>query len=769
MLHTKVPIFVFFLLLTSGSLYAQTQSPCTTLGQNPSTAFPVCGTSVFQQDSVPICWPNMLYVPGCSIYGDTITWYKNKNPFWYKFTCFQSGTLSFIIYPNSPNEDYDWQLYDVTGHNPDDVYTDTSLIVAGNWAGTYDSTGASATGVNYLQCSSQPWEMLPTFALSPDLIQGHNYLLLVSHFSDTEQGYSLSFGGGTAVITDTIPPHMNTVNRSSCDGTQILVKLNKRMKCSTLAADGSDFILNPPAANILSASGFGCGNGFDMDSVLLTLSNPLPFGNYDLIAQDGIDGNTVLDLCDNGVPVGESIPFTILSPLPVPMDSLISNRCSSDSLILVFPEVLKCSSVALDGSDFFITGTYPVTISNATPVNCVNGLSRFIIVRFTSTLLQPGNFQIVLQVGSDGNTLLSQCDTPSVAGSAVPFAVLAKPVAGFTFPAVVCLPDGSITFTNLSGISDGTGNALQYLWNFDDPLSGGNNISRVKTPVHVYNNTGPFNVHLIVTSNGGCVDDTTILLNTIHPQPKTNFGISKPETCLGDAIFFTDSTNSMDGTTMEWNWDFGDGSTRNTKNVLYIYPVDGTYPVSLYTVNSHGCKSDLLTKTVIVHPYPTADAGPDRVMLEGGTTTIQALATGSNLQYLWTPSSYLNNVTVLKPKIVNPKFDVLYTLTVTAPGGCSVTDDMFVDVLKIPNIPNTFSPNNDGINDLWEIQYLDEYRKCHTQVFTRTGQKVFEIRGVYKAWDGKYNGKILPMDTYYYIIEPGNGRDPFTGYVTVIK
>jgi gliding motility-associated-like protein len=115
------------------------------------------------------------------------------------------------------------------------------------------------------------------------------------------------------------------------------------------------------------------------------------------------------------------------------------------------------------------------------------------------------------------------------------------------------------------------------------------------------------------------------------------------------------------------------------------------------------------------------------------------------------------------------KSDMLYTLTVTGKGGCIDTDDMFVNVLKIPRIPNTFSPKHDRINDLWEIQYLDEYINQHTQVFTRAGQKVFESRGRYIAWDGRYKGKDLPMDTYYYIIEPGSGRDPFTGYVTIIR
>ncbi|MGB5008348.1 MAG: hypothetical protein WBO39_15530, partial [Ferruginibacter sp.] len=62
MLLHKLPITVLLLLITAGNIYAQT--PCTTLGQNPSTAFPVCGTAVFQQDSVPICSSNVLYVPG---------------------------------------------------------------------------------------------------------------------------------------------------------------------------------------------------------------------------------------------------------------------------------------------------------------------------------------------------------------------------------------------------------------------------------------------------------------------------------------------------------------------------------------------------------------------------------------------------------------------------------------------------------------------------------------------------------------------------------
>ncbi|MEO8403786.1 MAG: PKD domain-containing protein, partial [Chitinophagaceae bacterium] len=149
-------------------------SQCTTLGQTPSTAFPVCGTSTFHQSTVPLCTTNDIFVPGCSGTGTAL--YQNKNPFFYKFTCFSAGTLGFTITTNSPNEDYDWQLYDITGHNPEDIFTDNTLVVTGNWAGTYGNTGASAGGVNFLQCASDPAQHLNAFAQMPTLIVGHQYL-----------------------------------------------------------------------------------------------------------------------------------------------------------------------------------------------------------------------------------------------------------------------------------------------------------------------------------------------------------------------------------------------------------------------------------------------------------------------------------------------------------------------------------------------------------------------------------------------------------------
>jgi hypothetical protein len=174
---------------------------CTTLGQNPSSAFPVCGTSVFSQTTVPYCGGRNIPAPPCSRAP-----FSDKNPFWYKFTCFTTGTLGFQITPNQA-EDYDWEIFDITGRNPDDVYSDASLIVAFNWSAEFGVTGTSASASSLRECDGPG---VPLMSAMPTLIAGHNYILLVSHFSDTPNGYSLSFGGGTASITDIKEPHMES-------------------------------------------------------------------------------------------------------------------------------------------------------------------------------------------------------------------------------------------------------------------------------------------------------------------------------------------------------------------------------------------------------------------------------------------------------------------------------------------------------------------------------------------------------------------------------
>ena len=197
------------------------------------------------------------------------------------------------------------------------------------------------------------------------------------------------------------------------------------------------------------------------------------------------------------------------------------------------------------------------------------------------------------------------------------------PKPNFTIPASACLPNANVTFNNLSTIADGTQSSFSYLWNFGDPGSGGVNTSTGTQSHRIrYVATGPFNVNLQVTSGAGCIHDTTIVLNTIHPQPLASFTVDKTEVCLGGSFIFTDNSNPLDGTTTQWNWTMDDGSSNNTPAFTYTYSSAKTYNVTLFVFNSHGCRSTTATNPVTVHPYPVVDAGPDKFVLEGGTVTL---------------------------------------------------------------------------------------------------------------------------------------------------
>ncbi|HYE55565.1 MAG TPA: PKD domain-containing protein, partial [Chitinophagaceae bacterium] len=415
----RIVLFTLCLLLAS-AVQAQV---CTTPGQTPSTAFPVCGTRVFTQASVPLCGGTRLPSPHCT---DALT---DINPFFYKFTCIKSGTLGFLITPKDLQEDYDWELYDVTGVDPNAIYTNGNLVIGCNWSGEFGLTGASNAGNDLFECAGNG---VPLFSKMPTLTAGRNYLLLVSHFTNTQSGYTLEFKGGTAVITDTTTPHLKKAT-PNCSGDVLRVSIGKKIKCSSIAADGSDFFITPSNGNTIAATGFECSTKFDTDSIEVKFDRFLPPGNYKLNIKGGADGNTLLDYCDKPVPTSDVLEFTVLPGAPTPMDSLTKPACAPNTLQLVFRKPVLCSSIAANGSDFIVSGSYPVSVTSAAGSCGTNGLTSAIIVTLSQPLERAGNFNIQLRRGSDGNSLLDECATETPPGAFIPFQVKDTVNADFTY------------------------------------------------------------------------------------------------------------------------------------------------------------------------------------------------------------------------------------------------------------------------------------------------------------------------------------------------
>ncbi len=134
-----------------------------------------------------------------------------------------------------------------------------------------------------------------------------------------------------------------------------------------------------------------------------------------------------------------------------------------------------------------------------------------------------------------------------------------------------------------------------------------------------------------------------------------------------------------------------------------------------------------------------------------------------------------NNITTTIPVGQNPVstgnfisagtrcFGPPVTFTITVNPGTPVLAPLPV------TIPNTFTPNGDGVNDKWNIKNINSFPNCTVQVFDRWGQNVYSSIGYELPWDGTYKTSALPAGTYYYVINLKNGMSPLSGFVALIK
>ncbi len=626
---------------------------CTTLGQSPSTAFPVCGTTTFAQETVPICDGGDLFVPGCS--GSDNADYANRNPFWYKFTCYTSGSLGFVITPNDLGDDYDWQLYDITGLDPNQVFTNHNIIVSGNWAGNPGTTGASPTGADFIQCASTYTGNEPRFAQMPNLISGHEYLLLVSHFTDSQSGYSLSFAGGTSVITDPTEPHLNTA-AANCDGKKVILKLNKKMRCNSATIRGSEFGIIPAITTVVSAEATNCTSSFDFDEITITLANALPTGNYQIVINDGTDNNTLLDNCERAIPINEQASFSYFVPTPIPIDSVASAGCAPDEIKLHFSKKIDCNTIAANGTNFLVTGPTPVTVISAAG-DCTNGLSDIITVKFASPIYTKGIYTVTPKLSVNGGAVRDECGQV-IQPQPVNFTTADTVSAAFTYNTVLGCRFDNLTFTH-NGAHDV--NSWQWIFNSNETFT---------TPVHSIDlPASSTNSVQLTVSNGVCSDEasTTIVLDN-----EVKAGFDMPNViCPEDKLVLV---NTSTGLIDSWRWNY----TIGTSNLQLPQPIN----------------------------FPT-----------------------NNIESLYTIKLVATNTSI----------------------GCS---DSISKVLKVLDncfiaVPSAFTPNGDGLNDFLYPNNALKAIKLEFKVFNRWGQVVFESRNWQEKWDGKIKG--IPQQTGVFV------------------
>jgi gliding motility-associated-like protein len=299
-------------------------------------------------------------------------------------------------------------------------------------------------------------------------------------------------------------------------------------------------------------------------------------------------------------------------------------------------------------------------------------------------------------------------------------------------------------------------------------------------PPYTFNWTGPDNFtsgaedlsdlvpgayDLTLSDLNGCTFVTQVVVNALV----TVVAEAGPDqdVCLGTEILL-DGSLSTGAVTYSWTDDQGNIIGTDTTLVL-ILPSSGTYTFTL-TVTDGPCSS---TDDVTINylALPIADAGPDHTIFLSETATLGGSPSGPvGATYTWVPDTLLSDASAANP-IADPATSTWYVLNVVGPNGCVDTDSVLVTVVPTVVIPSGFTPNSDGSNDAWVIDFIELFPDCEVEVYNRWGEQLFRSVGYKQPWDGKYRDGYVPVGTYYYVIELHDERfpEPYTGPLTVIR
>lgn len=522
-------------------------------------------------------------------------------------------------------------------------------------------------------------------------------------------------------------------------------------------------------------------------------SLPPSSSGYDIVFQRCCRNGATLNISNGGV-TGASFYCTIPPSSIICNNSAVYKNAPPQIVCINTPFVFDCSATDADGDSLSYefcpaviggnqndpapnntndpppyssvnysapyNANFPIAASPAFAINPVTGM-------LTGTPTQQGIFAITVccrewRNGVVINTIrrefqvdVTNCSKAVIAN--IP--VLSQEPNTY----IINCTDSTVYFQNNSK------GGFTYLWDFG--VAGTNtDVSNVKNPTYTYPDTGTYSVKLIVNPGSTCPDSITRLVK-IYPTFNTDFTFSGLY-CPDVPISFTDLSTSSLFPPNFWNWNFNDGSARdNSQNPSHSFPNLGReFNVTLVSGNEVGCR-DTTSKRIDI-PLVNLNAGNDTTVLQN--ESVQLNATGAQT-YNWSPNTFLSNSTISNPIGFYPNTGrYTYIVNGVTSDGCPDADTITVTVSERPYVivPNAFSPNGDGNNDILRMISSGFPVINYFRIFNRFGQKVFETNDYYQGWDGRLKGKNQPISTFYWVIsvqDLENNEQIFRGDVTIVR
>lgn len=275
----------------------------------------------------------------------------------------------------------------------------------------------------------------------------------------------------------------------------------------------------------------------------------------------------------------------------------------------------------------------------------------------------------------------------------------------------------------------------------------------------------------------------TTFIVFVNPLPQPNVSASKTEGCVPLCIDLI-SNSSPQAVTVDWN--FGGGLKTSGDPINFCFRNAGTYSVTTTITDINGCKSTRTSPFVITafpRPGPDFSWTPEEVSyIDNYVNFYSTSASGSIVAQYWDFGDMVNNPNTNSSTVKNPfheysdigKYPV--TIVQTNAWGCT---DTLIKVLEVIEdftmyIPNAFTPNGDGVNDIFQPKGMgwkpDQYEFL---IYDRWGNLIFKTKDYTAGWDGMLKGSLCPSDVYVYKIKAvshaNSSRKEFAGHVTLMK
>jgi gliding motility-associated-like protein len=331
-----------------------------------------------------------------------------------------------------------------------------------------------------------------------------------------------------------------------------------------------------------------------------------------------------------------------------------------------------------------------------------------------------------------------------------------------TFKPLLTLSDtflcDPIPVTLHAGISNTAPGIMNYQWEPANAVvsTAGNGQFAVVNPAI----SNVFTITAGTTAAGECVDTAAGNI-TVHLFDYTGMYAVPVDTsiCPGDTV----PMRAYGGSSYLWSPDVDISVTDEAfatswpgKSMKYIVLIK----------NDSGCQA---ARSVNINIYPPAkiEAGTDQDIKYGESTNLHGYC---ELPFLWSPGGLVNPANSLDPE-VSPLQTTTYYLYITSAEGCNFMDSVTVHVTNAM-LPNAFSPNGDGLNDVFKLIPHDErVRLKDFSVYNRFGQRVFFSRDIKESWNGYYKGKVADLGTYFYFVNYTIGENTYTlkGDVTLLR